>query len=111
MTVEGLCRDGKLNRIQEAFREHHALQCGFCTPGFLLSITALLEEIDSASDAELDVALSGNICRCTGYQGIRAAVRALWKTEPRMPNSPPAGELRRGRLVGAPIRRTEDPGS
>ena len=77
MTVEGLCRDGQLNRIQEAFREHHALQCGFCTPGFLLSITALLDEIDSASDAELDIALSGNICRCTGYRGIRAAVRAL----------------------------------
>ena len=76
-TIEGIeSPDGELSAVQEAFRDHHGLQCGFCTPGFVLSTTALLEENPSPSDEEIREALSGNLCRCTGYQGILRAVRA-----------------------------------
>ena len=75
-TVEGLAADdGELSVVQVAFREAHGLQCGFCTPGFVVTVTALLEENPAPSDAEIREALSGNLCRCTGYQGILAAVR------------------------------------
>ena len=75
-TVEGLAApDGALNALQDAFSEHHALQCGFCTPGFLMLATALLRENPDPSDDEIREGLSGNLCRCTGYQGIIAAVR------------------------------------
>ena len=75
-TVEGISRpDGELNRVQEAFREAHGLQCGFCTPGFVVSVTAFLRDHPSPSDQEIKEALSGNLCRCTGYQGIINAVR------------------------------------
>jgi carbon-monoxide dehydrogenase small subunit len=74
-TVEGLAQDGQLHPIQEGFREEHGLQCGFCTPGMMLVSAALLEENPGPSEEEIRWALSGNICRCTGYQNIVKAVQ------------------------------------
>jgi carbon-monoxide dehydrogenase small subunit len=75
-TIEGLAApDGTLHPVQEAFRACHGLQCGFCTPGFVISVAALLEHNPSPTDDEIREGLSGNICRCTGYQGIFAAVK------------------------------------
>ena len=75
-TVEGLAgADGSLSPVQEAFRDCHGLQCGFCTPGFIVSVTAFLAENPAPTLAEIRSALSGNLCRCTGYQGIIAAVQ------------------------------------
>jgi len=74
-TIEGLAVDGELNPVQQAFRDNHGLQCGFCTPGFIVSATAFLEANPEPTDAEIRVGLSGNLCRCTGYQGILKAVR------------------------------------
>jgi carbon-monoxide dehydrogenase small subunit len=75
-TVEGLDPgDGRLSPVQEAFRDCHGLQCGFCTPGFVVSVTAFLRDNPDPTDDEIRHALSGNLCRCTGYQGIVAAVR------------------------------------
>jgi carbon-monoxide dehydrogenase small subunit len=76
-TVEGLTPpDGGLTDVQAAFRDCHGLQCGFCTPGFVVSVTAFLRDNPSPTDEEIREALSGNLCRCTGYQGIVAAVHA-----------------------------------
>ncbi|MFI7667741.1 (2Fe-2S)-binding protein [Nocardia sp. NPDC049526] len=76
-TVEGIASpDGRLSPVQAAFRDCHGLQCGFCTPGFITSVTAFLQESPDPSDDEIREALSGNVCRCTGYQGIVKAVRA-----------------------------------
>jgi carbon-monoxide dehydrogenase small subunit len=77
-TVEGLAsgRD-RLSGLQEAFRTHHALQCGFCTPGILMTLTAFLRENPKPSEGEVREALSGNLCRCTGYQNIVDAVLSL----------------------------------
>ena len=75
-TVESLGTPGKLNPLQEAFREHGALQCGFCTPGMLMTATDLLRKYPLASDDDIRAGLSGNLCRCTGYEHIVAAVRA-----------------------------------
>jgi carbon-monoxide dehydrogenase small subunit len=73
-TVEGLANpDGTLNALQQAFRECHALQCGFCTPGMLMTLTELLGETDDPSEEEIREAITGNLCRCTGYQPIVAA--------------------------------------
>jgi len=75
-TVEGLApADGTLSTVQEAFRDNHGLQCGFCTPGFVVSVTAFLRDNPSPTDDEIREGLSGNLCRCTGYQGIVNAVR------------------------------------
>ncbi len=76
-TVEGLAGDepGALGPVQRAFRETHGLQCGFCTPGFVVSVTAFLEDCGDPGDEQIREALSGNLCRCTGYQGIVRAVR------------------------------------
>jgi carbon-monoxide dehydrogenase small subunit len=74
-TVEGLAEGAQLHPIQEGFREEHGLQCGFCTPGMMLVSAALLEENASPSEEEIRWALSGNICRCTGYQNIVKAVQ------------------------------------
>jgi carbon-monoxide dehydrogenase small subunit len=75
-TVEGLAPDGEpLHPVQEAFRQEHGLQCGFCTPGILLTAVALLRETPEPSDEAIRVALAGNLCRCTGYQNIVRAVR------------------------------------
>ncbi len=79
-TVEGLATDGTLSYVQEAFREEHGLQCGFCTPGFVVSVHAFLEENPSPTRQEIVEALSGNLCRCTGYQGIIRAVERAAKT-------------------------------
>ena len=75
-TVESLGTLNDLNPLQEAFREHHALQCGFCTPGMLMTATDLLRKYPLATDAQIREGLSGNLCRCTGYEHIVAAVRA-----------------------------------
>lgn len=81
LTVEGLAPpDGPLHPIQEAFREHHGLQCGFCTPGFLMPAVELLVEKHGPSEEEVREAISGNLCRCTGYQGIVAAIQAADET-------------------------------
>ncbi|QEX15782.1 (2Fe-2S)-binding protein [Hypericibacter terrae] len=73
-TVEGLAHpDGSLSPLQAAFREHHGLQCGFCTPGMLMTLTELLRDNPTATEAEVRDTLSGNLCRCTGYAGIVAA--------------------------------------
>jgi carbon-monoxide dehydrogenase small subunit len=75
-TVEGLTpSDTELSPVQEAFREAHGLQCGFCTPGFIVSVTAMLRDNPNPTDDEIREGLSGNLCRCTGYQGIVNAVR------------------------------------
>lgn len=75
MTVEGLGTPDRLHPIQEAFRDHHGLQCGFCTPGFLMTTLAFLDETPDPDDGQVREALAGNLCRCTGYQGIVEAVR------------------------------------
>jgi carbon-monoxide dehydrogenase small subunit len=76
-TVEGIARsDGELSTLQCALRDHHGLQCGFCTPGIVVSMTAYLRDHPAPSDDEIRIALSGTLCRCTGYQGIVDAVRA-----------------------------------
>lgn len=76
-TVEGQGSIDKLGRIQEAFRQNHGLQCGFCTPGFIMAITDLLRHHPLETDEQIREALSGNICRCTGYEHIVNAVREL----------------------------------
>ena len=73
-TVEGLATDGELTALQQSFSEHHALQCGYCTPGMLMSATALLAKNPSPSEDEVRVAIQGNICRCTGYVNIVESV-------------------------------------
>ena len=81
-TIEGLSNPGELSHIQEAFRAHHGLQCGFCTPGFIVTAHALLSKNPSPTDEEILDGLSGNLCRCTGYQGIVHAVRSVAVQEP-----------------------------
>jgi aerobic carbon-monoxide dehydrogenase small subunit len=78
-TVESLEQNGRLDPIQQGFHETHALQCGFCTPGMLMTSRALLDDNPDPSDAEIRMAISGAICRCTGYKNIVAAVR--WAAE------------------------------
>jgi carbon-monoxide dehydrogenase small subunit len=115
-TVEGLAGPGgELSPVQRAFTECHGLQCGFCTPGFLMTTTALLAEHPSPSDAEIEQSMAGNLCRCTGYQNITASVRRaaqLLAGEPDVgfplpsPEDPPdaaeAGEAAPPRLEGYP---------
>ena len=76
-TVEGLAPDGEPNALQQAFSEHHALQCGYCTPGMLISATYLLSHTPQPSEEEIRRAIQGNICRCTGYVNIVKAVQAV----------------------------------
>lgn len=75
-TVEGLGAPDALNPLQQAFREHHALQCGFCTPGMLMTATDLMENGAATTDDDIRDAISGNLCRCTGYDHIVSAIRA-----------------------------------
>jgi carbon-monoxide dehydrogenase small subunit len=75
MTVEGLARGGTLHPIQQAFWDHHGLQCGYCTPGMMLTSVVLLAQNPNPSEAEIREGLSGNLCRCTGYQNIVKAVQ------------------------------------
>ena len=81
-TVESLADGGQLNPLQQAFREHHGLQCGFCTPGILMTLTEFLRDHPQPSEAEVREALTGNICRCTGYAGIVDAALAAAKQMP-----------------------------
>ena len=74
VTIEGLEKNGQLHPVQQAFRESHSFQCGFCTPGFVMSTVAFLAETPKPTEADIREALSGNICRCTGYQSIVAGV-------------------------------------
>jgi carbon-monoxide dehydrogenase small subunit len=74
-TVEGHGEIGRLHPLQEAFREHHGLQCGFCTPGMLMTAMDLIDKYPLATDEEIREGLAGNLCRCTGYQNIVTAVR------------------------------------
>jgi aerobic carbon-monoxide dehydrogenase small subunit len=81
-TVEGLAGpDGELSPLQRAFHEHHGLQCGFCTPGFLMTASSFYRDAASMSDEEIREALGGQLCRCTGYVGIVRAVRAAAEAE------------------------------
>jgi carbon-monoxide dehydrogenase small subunit len=86
LTIEGLCRNGKLHPLQQAFVDHFAVQCGFCTPGMILSAKALLGENPHPSEEEIREAISGNLCRCTGYvkivEAIIAATKNLQEQEP-----------------------------
>lgn len=88
-TIEGLARNGELHPLQQAFWEHHGLQCGFCTPGMIMTAVDLLRANPDPSDEETRHALEGNYCRCTGYVNIVKAVRAA------------ATEMRRGAAAGA----------
>ena len=81
-TAAGLARGDQLHPLQRAFMEHHALQCGYCTPGFLMLATWILERKPGIGDEELREALSANLCRCTGYQNILKAVRAAGQGKP-----------------------------
>ena len=74
-TIEGLANNGKMHPMQEAFKKHHGLQCGFCTPGMVMSAIDLLQKNKNPNEQEIRDWLEGNICRCTGYQGIVAAVK------------------------------------
>ena len=84
-TVEGQGSREELGRVQQAFRDHHGLQCGFCTPGFIMAITDMLRHHPLEDDEQIREALSGNICRCTGYQHIVNAVRELAKERGPLP--------------------------
>ena len=75
VTIEGLANNGKMHPMQEAFKKHHGLQCGFCTPGMVMSAVDLLQKNKNPSEQQIRDWLEGNICRCTGYQGIVAAVK------------------------------------
>jgi carbon-monoxide dehydrogenase small subunit len=76
-TIEGLAENGELHRMQQAFHEHHALQCGYCTPGMVLAAVSVLAENSTPSEDEIRLALEGNLCRCTGYHNIVKAVLAV----------------------------------
>jgi aerobic carbon-monoxide dehydrogenase small subunit len=78
-TIEGLATDGELHPMQEAFREHHGLQCGYCTPGMVLAAVSLLKEHPDPTEAEVREGLEGNLCRCTGYHNIVKAILAAAK--------------------------------
>lgn len=77
VTVEGLAQDGRLDPLQQAFIDHHAVQCGFCTPGMLMSVKALLLKDPHPGREQIKTALEGNLCRCTGYQQIIEAIESL----------------------------------
>jgi aerobic carbon-monoxide dehydrogenase small subunit len=78
-TIEGLARDGVMHPVQEAFREHHGLQCGYCTPGMVMAAVSLIEEVPDLDEAKVREGLEGNLCRCTGYHNIVKAVLAAAK--------------------------------
>lgn len=81
LTVEGLEKDGKLDPVQQAFSDEHGLQCGYCTPGFLMSVTHLLAKNSTPDDKQIRKGIAGNVCRCTGYQNIMAAIKAAAGTK------------------------------
>lgn len=85
-TVEGLAGDAEVGALQEAFLQQDGVQCGFCTPGMLMSATALLRRDPDPGEADIRIALAGNLCRCTGYDGIVRAVKAASSTTPELPH-------------------------
>ncbi len=89
-TIEGLAQGGELHPMQQAFHEHHALQCGYCTPGMIMAATSLLKDNPDPSEQEVREGLEGNLCRCTGYQNIVTAVRAAAQAGP--PPAPGSAE-------------------
>ncbi|SDH54134.1 (2Fe-2S)-binding protein [Pseudonocardia oroxyli] len=104
-TIEGVAPGGgELSDVQAAFRDCHGLQCGFCTPGFVITVRAFLAENPRPTDAEIRSALSGNLCRCTGYQGIIAAVRQVVRQRTGLPPGaePPASDIRPPSVPVAP---------
>lgn len=76
LTIEGMEKDGKLHPIQQSFLDHHAVQCGFCTPGLVMATKALLDETPHPTEEEIRLGISGNLCRCTGYQKIVEAIQS-----------------------------------
>jgi len=80
LTIEGLARDGELHPMQEAFRQHHALQCGYCTPGMIMAAVGLVESGAGTSEQEIRLGLEGNLCRCTGYHNIVKAIQSAAAT-------------------------------
>jgi carbon-monoxide dehydrogenase small subunit len=80
LTVEGLARDGQLHPMQEAFRQNHALQCGYCTPGMIMAAIGLVENGTASSEEEIRLGLEGNLCRCTGYHNIVKAIQSAAST-------------------------------
>ncbi len=88
MTVEGLEKDGKLHPVQEGFYQEHGLQCGFCTPGMLMTSYALLQKNPSPSEEEIRWGISGNLCRCTGYVNIVKSIQHAAGARPSRPQSP-----------------------
>ena len=80
-TVEGLAADGQLHPLQESFRRNHGLQCGFCTPGFLMTALPIYKKAQEMSDDQLREAIGGQLCRCTGYAGILVAIREAAELE------------------------------
>jgi aerobic carbon-monoxide dehydrogenase small subunit len=87
-TIEGLASDGELHPLQEAFRQHHGLQCGFCTPGMIMAGLGLIQSGAGMSDEEVRLGLEGNLCRCTGYQNI---IEAIQDAAGKMRSAAPAG--------------------
>jgi carbon-monoxide dehydrogenase small subunit len=80
LTIEGLARDGAMHPLQDAFIREHGLQCGYCTPGYIMALLPFVARADAPSDAQIREAMSGNLCRCTGYQSIVKAVRRAIET-------------------------------
>jgi carbon-monoxide dehydrogenase large subunit len=107
-TVEGLAENGTLDALQQAFKKHHALQCGFCTPGFLMTATALLRTSGPLDEGQVQKAIAGNLCRCTGYQNIvNAIVEASGgEIHERTPHEP--SESAPAKFIGARVERAED---
>ena len=105
-TIEGLASNGDLHPLQQAFHEQHGLQCGYCTPGMVMAAASLLAENPEPSEAEIRHALEGNLCRCTGYQNIVAAVRAAAVRSGGVMAT--TETLTTGRVVGTPVPRKED---
>ena len=118
-TVEGLSTDGTLHPMQQAFLEAHGLQCGFCTPGFLISVCELLERTPNPSEEEISDTLGGHICRCTGYQAIVEAVHLAAKKVAaasgeeglvvKIPNTIGELPMTSARFIGKSVQRVEDP--
>ena len=82
VTIEGLASDGQLHPMQEAFRQHHGLQCGYCTPGMIMAAVGLVESGTATSEEEIRLGLEGNLCRCTGYHNIVKAIQSAAGTTP-----------------------------
>ncbi len=111
MTVEGLAEGDRLHPLQQAFWEHHALQCGFCTPGFLMTALAFLRENPHPAERDIREALAGNLCRCTGYHNIVKAVAAAAEVAhpPQGWEAPEAKKIRRAGSAQAKTRRRRAP--